>query len=103
MDKNKELSSAKNIISGAVLIIYLIGFLILAPSFLELHIQKTANPVSSEAYFFYYVFAIVLFLSTLTIVIKKLILNESIEINFWTFTPVIYFGIIYLYLFIKTL
>lgn len=98
---NKTYSDIKNTIVGGILMVYLTGFLVLAPVALEQFWKVNNQPFDSNTYFLYYIFAWITFLSAFTIVIKRLITREQMTINFWTFIPAIYFSITYTYLYIN--
>ncbi len=97
MKTSKTDSNTKISINGIILLIYLAGFLLLLPGSLEMlwNIANT-SPLDANAYFLYIILALIVFLSAVTISIKKLILKELITINFWSFIPALFFGIIYL-------
>ncbi len=96
MTEANEISPLRNLVNGLILLIYLAGFMLfIYGSWERLWTEAGNPPLSGGAFLLFMVFSAVIFLSAATTVVKKVIQKKRIEINFWTFVPVIYYGIIY--------
>ncbi len=90
----------KNILKGSLLVIYSVAFFLITYISWDLLWQKNKNnTMPEESLPLFVVLAIVGVLTVLTFVIRKIITKKEIEIDFWTFLPIIFYGAIYYYLY----
>ena len=81
---------------GIVLIIYTLGFFFISYGSWNMMMQQKGHPpLSNGAFLYFIVLCITSILTVMTYIIRQLIMKKEIVINFWTFIPVIIYGLIY--------